>query len=163
MTTTTQPKPAAKKRRTVTCRCCGKNRENRGRGLCPSCWDRSKSLGHPDVVPPPMSKAEQGLLLNASRIASKPGKPDRRITSWTWQERAACQGEDVDLFFAPDGEQRPAREARERRAKAVCVRCPVRHKCLDAAIERREVGVWGGLNDDERTSERRRRMRRAAA
>jgi WhiB family redox-sensing transcriptional regulator len=159
MTTATQPKPA-KKRRMVDCRCCGKNRQHRGRGLCPSCWDRSKSLGHPDFVPPPMPKAGQGQVLNARRAAAK---TPHTAASWSWQDHAACQGEDAGLFFAPDGEQRPERDGRERRAKAICARCPVRHKCLDAAIERREVGVWGGLNDDERQSERRRRMRRANA
>lgn len=163
MITATQPKPAVKKRRMVDCRCCGKNRENRGRGLCPSCWDRSSNLGHPDVVPPPMSKAEQAQLLNASRAAAKAAMSDRTATDWSWQERAECRGEDLGLFFAPDSERRPEREIRECRAKAICMRCPVVGACLDAAIERREVGVWGGLGDDERQAERRRRQRRAAA
>jgi hypothetical protein len=31
------------------------------------------------------------------------------------------------------------------RAKAICMRCPVRERCLEAAIERAEpYGVWGG-------------------
>lgn len=82
---------------------------------------------------------------------------------WTWQDRAACQGEDLVLFFGPDGERQAEREIRERRAKAICAQCPVRAECLDYSLQRPEKGFWGGLSEDERKSERRRRMRRAAS
>jgi hypothetical protein len=66
--------------------------------------------------------------------------------------------------FGPDGERQPEREIRERKAKAVCNACPVRAECLTYAVSRPEkYGTWGGLNEDERSSERRRRMRRANA
>ena len=53
---------------------------------------------------------------------------------------------------------------RERKAKAVCASCPVRLECLNYAVARPEkYGTWGGLNEDERSAERRRRMRRANA
>jgi WhiB family redox-sensing transcriptional regulator len=84
--------------------------------------------------------------------------------SWAWQDAAACRGKDILLFFGPDGERQPEREIRERKAKAVCVGCPVRIECLGYAISRPEkYGTWGGLNEEERASERRRRMRRANA
>jgi WhiB family redox-sensing transcriptional regulator len=84
--------------------------------------------------------------------------------SWGWQDAAECRGEDLILFFGPDGERQPEREIRERKAKSVCMRCPVRGECLDYAVSRPEkYGTWGGLNEDERASERRRRMRRANA
>jgi WhiB family transcriptional regulator, redox-sensing transcriptional regulator len=84
--------------------------------------------------------------------------------SWGWQDEAACRGRDVVLFFGPDGERQPEREIRERKAKAVCTACPVRAECLTYAVSRPEkYGTWGGLNEDERSSERRRRMRRANA
>ncbi|GAA3728483.1 WhiB family transcriptional regulator [Salinactinospora qingdaonensis] len=84
--------------------------------------------------------------------------------SWGWQDAAACRGEDLVLFFGPDGERQPEREIRERKAKEICAQCPVRTECLDYAISRPEkYGTWGGLNEDERASERRRRMRRANA
>jgi len=68
------------------------------------------------------------------------------------------------LFFGPDGERQPEREIRERKAKQICMGCPVRTECLDYAVSRPEkYGMWGGLNEDERASERRRRMRRANA
>jgi WhiB family redox-sensing transcriptional regulator len=84
--------------------------------------------------------------------------------NWGWQDDAACRGRDVVLFFGPDGERQPEREIRERQAKAVCAACPVRTECLSYALGRPEkYGTWGGLNEDERSSERRRRMRRANA
>jgi WhiB family redox-sensing transcriptional regulator len=84
--------------------------------------------------------------------------------NWGWQEAAACRGEDTLLFFGPDGERQPERDIRERKAKAVCATCPVQADCLAYAISRPEkYGTWGGLNDEERAAERRRRMRRANA
>jgi WhiB family redox-sensing transcriptional regulator len=81
-----------------------------------------------------------------------------------WQDAAACHDENLILFFGPDGERQPEREIRERKAKAVCAECPVRAECLNYALSRPEkYGVWGGLNEEERAAERRRRMRRANA
>lgn len=84
--------------------------------------------------------------------------------SWGWQDDAACRGEDLVLFFGLDGERQPEKDIRERKAKAICSQCPVRAACLDYALSRNEkTGLWGGLSEDERASERRRRMRRAAS
>jgi len=84
--------------------------------------------------------------------------------NWGWQDAAACRGEDLLLFFGPDGERQPEREIRERKAKEVCAACPVQIECLNYAVSRPEkYGTWGGLNEEERSAERRRRMRRANA
>ena len=49
-----------------------------------------------------------------------------------------CRQVDPDLFFA----ELPADVER---AKALCRTCPIRLRCLDVALERREPwGVWGG-------------------
>jgi WhiB family redox-sensing transcriptional regulator len=81
---------------------------------------------------------------------------------WSWQTQAACRGESLVLFFGPQGERQPERDVRERKAKAICAQCPVRRECLTYALSVPEKnGLWGGLNEDERASERRRRMRRA--
>lgn len=89
--------------------------------------------------------------------------PPRPRIDWEWQERAACRDEDLALFFPAAGERLPDREIREAEAGAVCSWCEVRAECLDYALARPEKdGTWGGLNEDERASERRRRMRRAA-
>src|SRR5262245_30696129 len=61
---------------------------------------------------------------------------------------AACAGEDPDLFF-PDG---PRANENTAHAKAVCARCPVRDACLKWAIDNRQThGIWGGLDETERT------------
>jgi WhiB family transcriptional regulator, redox-sensing transcriptional regulator len=81
-----------------------------------------------------------------------------------WQDRVACSGMDVQLFFAPDFERSQEREIREAKAKAVCRSCPVRVQCLDYALRNSiRYGIWGGLNQEERARERRRRARRPAA
>jgi WhiB family redox-sensing transcriptional regulator len=69
-----------------------------------------------------------------------------------WQFDAACRGEDSALFFAPSYfERREEKLARERRAKAICARCPVMGECLGFALRVREPhGVWGGMNEQER-------------
>jgi WhiB family redox-sensing transcriptional regulator len=64
------------------------------------------------------------------------------MSTRTWCEVAPsevpCQVGDADLWFS---EKRVDLE----RAKAMCVGCPIRRKCLTAALERHEPwGVWGG-------------------
>lgn len=90
--------------------------------------------------------------------------PDLPRPDWGWQDDASCRGEDLVLFFGPDGERQPERQVREEKAKLICRGCPVRTCCLDYAVSRPEkFGTWGGLNEDERVAERRRRMRKANA
>jgi WhiB family redox-sensing transcriptional regulator len=49
-----------------------------------------------------------------------------------------CWTEDPDLFFAES-------PADVETAKALCVSCPLRARCLSEALARREPwGVWGG-------------------
>ncbi|MEX0753541.1 MAG: WhiB family transcriptional regulator [Actinomycetota bacterium] len=69
-----------------------------------------------------------------------------------WRQLAACKGEDATWFFAPSYfERRGQKDERERKAKALCGRCPVREECLEYALRTREGhGVWGGLNEMER-------------
>lgn len=73
-------------------------------------------------------------------------------TDQAWQLRAACRGPESKLFFPPGAlERREERQARERRAKAICATCPVRGPCLEYALAIREPhGIWGGLNEQER-------------
>ena len=83
--------------------------------------------------------------------------------NWSWMKYAACRGLDIRLFFGREGERHTEKTARELEAKTVCGDCPIRHRCLDFALSNDEkAGVWGGLGEDERASERRRRQRRAA-
>jgi WhiB family transcriptional regulator, redox-sensing transcriptional regulator len=82
----------------------------------------------------------------------------------SWQDDAPCRGLDVTLFFGQDREQPHDRAAREAAAKEICRSCPVRTQCLDYAIKHAiRYGLWGGMNEDERFRERRRRLRQASA
>jgi WhiB family redox-sensing transcriptional regulator len=69
---------------------------------------------------------------------------DHRMPGVFWQDQARCRQYDPELFFDPRGRA-------ERKAKAVCTRCPVRSDCLLFALESHaEFGVWGGMNTKER-------------
>lgn len=51
---------------------------------------------------------------------------------------AACEGLGVDMFFSDNFDDIAA-------AKSLCLRCPIRDRCLDEAVSRGEqYGVWGG-------------------
>ena len=72
---------------------------------------------------------------------------------WSWRLRAACRHVESAVFFPPDGERPPQRDARETRAKAICGGCPVIGQCAAYAIQYGErYGVWGGLSERERAA-----------
>ena len=59
-----------------------------------------------------------------------------------WPLRAKCRGMNDALF--PEGKD-------QKRAKTVCMGCPVRANCLAEALDNRiEWGVWGGMTERER-------------
>jgi WhiB family redox-sensing transcriptional regulator len=67
-----------------------------------------------------------------------------------WRVNAACRDEDPDGLFVRGKEQR--------KAKLVCIACPVRTECLAEALDGRiEFGVWGGMTERERRALLRRR------
>lgn len=76
-----------------------------------------------------------------------------------WMRFGLCMETDPDAFYPEKGES-------TRRAKSMCVMCPVRIECRDYAVARNErFGVWGGLSEQERrplVRERRAEERRAA-
>jgi len=77
--------------------------------------------------------------------------PGPGLSRWEWQLHGACTSRDTELFFHPDNERGPRREAREAAAKAVCATCPVLRECREHALATREpYGVWGGLSEPER-------------
>lgn len=74
-----------------------------------------------------------------------------------WMLKAACRGEDVNLFFSE-------RDRDEQRALTVCARCEVRERCRERAFDEQELyGVWGGTTGAERRRIFRRARRRRAA
>ncbi|TCP56885.1 transcription factor WhiB [Tamaricihabitans halophyticus] len=71
-------------------------------------------------------------------------------TEADWRVKAACRDEDPEQLFV--------RGAEQRKAKVVCVSCPVRTECLAEALDNRiEFGVWGGMTERERRAVLRRR------
>jgi len=81
-----------------------------------------------------------------------------------WQDDAACQDEDVELFFGYEDELRSDAQRRKQLAKRICAGCFVRQECLEYAQTRPErFGIWGGQDEDERRKDRRRRRERKAA
>jgi WhiB family transcriptional regulator, redox-sensing transcriptional regulator len=91
-------------------------------------------------------------------IAARHGSGDEG-----WEERAACRGADVELFFSVEEED-------QKRALEFCARCEVRSECLEYAVANREMyGIWGGMPESDRRSlirdmrrrEREQRQRRA--
>ena len=89
--------------------------------------------------------------------------PGPNADLWDWQMHGACRGEDPAIFFHPEGERGPARESRERAAKAICGGCPVRQECASHALAVREpYGVWGGLSEEDREAIYRRGTRMPA-
>lgn len=66
---------------------------------------------------------------------------------------AACRTVPLDTHYptAARGSRVYARQVA--RAKAVCVRCPIRDACLSYALAIEEPhGVWGGLDEYERST-----------
>jgi hypothetical protein len=65
-----------------------------------------------------------------------------------WRDRAACAGEDPDLFFAEDDADG---ELATRKALAICGACPVSAPCLEFAVTSGERwGIWGGVPEQDR-------------
>lgn len=59
-----------------------------------------------------------------------------------WPLRAKCRGMNDALF--PEGKD-------QKKAKVICMGCPVRAQCLAEALDNRiEWGVWGGMTERER-------------
>lgn len=89
-------------------------------------------------------------------------------------EQAACKGEPEDLWFPviidddgtewlddgqiyeAFGDTAPYYTA----ARAICEECPIRERCLEVAMNRKErYGMWGGQNPLERRRVERRERR----
>ena len=59
-----------------------------------------------------------------------------------WEAKAACRGENPEWWLPADDETRAA-------ARAICNRCPVKERCLEANGDM-EYGVIGGLTATQR-------------
>jgi len=70
-----------------------------------------------------------------------------------WRSNAACRADNAVYFFAPNHfERKPEKDLREGIARALCRACPVTRDCLEYAMRVSETnGIWGGLNELERS------------
>jgi WhiB family redox-sensing transcriptional regulator len=72
-----------------------------------------------------------------------------------WRDRAACTGEDPELFFPPGASNTALYLAQAARAKRVCAACPVREICGEWAVrEGIDDGIFGGLDPAQRRARR---------
>jgi WhiB family redox-sensing transcriptional regulator len=104
------------------------------------------------------AQAERQARLRAARRADEASDELRRVAPAAAMPalpgRAACRDADPELFFPTSRGADLRAEVRE--AKAVCARCPVRAACAAWALEHREHGVWGGLDEGDREAVSRR-------
>lgn len=78
--------------------------------------------------------------------------PDTLPRARTWKDCAACAGVETAVFF-PSGKNGMPTESETQYAKTFCDACSVRATCLSHALTHREdYGVWGGLDENERTA-----------
>lgn len=77
--------------------------------------------------------------------------PNRsRLHSLEWMKRAACIGEDPELFY-PEDRDPQVRHERELKAKQICGSCAVQEVCLEYAMSQKlKHGIWGGQTEHER-------------
>ena len=87
-----------------------------------------------------------------------------------WRTLAACRGMDVNVFFPREqvGRKRKgilpgSEKERAAAAKAVCAGCPVRLECLEYALKWGCVGVYGGMDLDDRRAYVKKKRRESAA
>lgn len=100
------------------------------------------------------------MTTTALRSAAPGNLP--RNTLDGWQQQGLCRAEDPDLFF-PTGASPQAVEQTVQ-AKQVCARCPVIEECLRWAMgTHQDIGVLGGLSENERRNLHRRKARRYGA
>ncbi|MCP3017265.1 WhiB family transcriptional regulator [Nocardiopsis dassonvillei] len=69
-----------------------------------------------------------------------------------WRDNAICAGEDPNVFFEPE---------HVHKALTICSHCPVKTACLDDSLTESawQWGVRGGMTEEQRVTERRRRQR----
>lgn len=68
------------------------------------------------------------------------------VEDTAWMVDGNCAGQAHDEWFTTEDGSQP----HVKQAKRICNGCPVRTKCLEFGIEHRELGIWGGMNYNER-------------
>jgi WhiB family redox-sensing transcriptional regulator len=71
-----------------------------------------------------------------------------------WDQRAACRGTDVDVFFPTEDDKAGIDFARR-----ICGTCAVKTPCLQEAMDSGSQGIWAGTTDRQRNGMRDRARR----
>lgn len=70
-----------------------------------------------------------------------------------------CSESDPEAFFPQeievDGKLIGSKYHNLEAVKSICRECPYQQKCLDYALMRSDIGIWGGLTENERKNYRR--------
>ena len=103
-----------------------------------------------DGLVPPTKRSSISALRTASMAPTAPTAPKLQphdkvdpFERGEWITQAACRQGDPDALFV--------RGAEQRKAAAICRRCPVLMECRADALDNKvEFGVWGGLTERQR-------------
>lgn len=82
------------------------------------------------------------------------------IPSFMIDTQLPCSSAAPDIFFPEETEDENGKVissvyTHEQEAKTLCISCPVRVKCLVSALEKNDIGIWGGTTERERRSMKR--------
>src|SRR5260370_10444757 len=122
------------------CVSCGNTRPHHGYGLCDGCYTYHRATGTLGQFPRlAVAHGTPGCYAAGCRMGACVAAASLAVTrapapAGNWAARAACAGEEPDLFFPPPGGD-------SARAKAVCRKCPVIAACLADALA--SDGQWG--------------------
>jgi hypothetical protein len=95
-----------------------------------------------------LAKGQAPQLVTEHTVTRRLALPVAASDWGNWRLRAACRGEDPDLWFSESPQD-------IERAQQVCAGCPVQAQCLRAAKANREqFGIWAGIDLDVRHAER---------
>lgn len=99
-------------------------------------------------------RPEGGTTRAGGRAAVAGSEGEAGKATADWQDRAACRGEDLEVFFPLHPESFNAAHG-----KSICAGCPVQIDCALWAAENPDMvphGTFGGLTEWERFPRRRR-------
>ena len=88
-------------------------------------------------------KANPALRVGQQLRQRSTADSERSFERGEWVTMAVCRSGDPDALFV--------RGAEQRKAAAICRRCPVQMECRADALDNKvEFGVWGGLTERQR-------------
>jgi WhiB family transcriptional regulator, redox-sensing transcriptional regulator len=76
--------------------------------------------------------------MSSTALIAVPGTP-----SWAADPRRMCAGKPLRMFFPHHGDDTT-------KARQLCGSCPFKTACQAYALDHKESGIWGGLDDRER-------------